>query len=77
MATPTRYRLDVLGHPCPFPLVEAAVALEQLEAGDELAIAFDCPEATRSLPAWAHTQGHEVTALDHRDGSWTITLRKA
>ena len=35
-ASGRRYQLNTLGQVCPFPLVEAKQAIEQLEVGDEL-----------------------------------------
>lgn len=77
VATRIRYRLDVLGGPCPFPVVEAAVALGQLEAGDQLAVTFDCSDALVSLPAWAAAQGHRVVETQADAGAWTIVLERA
>lgn len=73
-----RYQLNTLGQVCPFPLVEAKAAIEQLESGDELVIDFDCTQATDSIPHWAAAAGHPVTNFEQvGDASWTITVRKA
>lgn len=71
------YALDTAGDVCPFPLVDARRAMEQLQVGDQLRIDFDCTQATESLPQWAAEDGHEVTAFDRTDdAAWTITVRK-
>ena len=73
-----RYQLNTVGQVCPFPLVEAKQAIKQLEPGDELAIDFDCTQATDSIPHWAAAAGYPVTNFEQvGDASWTITVQKA
>lgn len=70
-------KLEVLGMVCPFPLVEAKQAMEELHSGDALIIDFDCTQATDSLPRWAVEEGHEVTNFEQiDDAQWTITVKK-
>ncbi|ACR16952.1 YeeE/YedE family protein [Corynebacterium kroppenstedtii] len=72
-----RFVLDTLGAVCPFPLIEAKAAMQQLSSGDELVIDFDCTQATDAIPRWAATDGHEVTNFEATDDAgWTITVRK-
>ncbi|MFB5269492.1 sulfurtransferase TusA family protein [Paenibacillus enshidis] len=72
-----RQKLEVLGMVCPFPLIEAKNAVEQLNSGDELVIDFDCTQATESIPRWAAEAGHEVTNYEQLDeAQWTITIQK-
>lgn len=69
--------LEVMGQVCPFPLVEAKSAIEEIESGDELVIKFDCTQATESLPRWAAEAGHTVTNFEQiGDAAWTISLKK-
>ncbi|MGJ3509847.1 sulfurtransferase TusA family protein [Enemella sp. A6] len=73
-----RYQLNTLGQVCPFPLVEAKQAMQQLNSGDELVIDFDCTQATDSIPHWAAAAGHPVTHFEQvGEAAWTITVRKA
>ncbi|MDN8624319.1 MULTISPECIES: YeeE/YedE thiosulfate transporter family protein [Corynebacterium] len=72
-----RFALDTLGAVCPFPLIEAKNAMQQLSSGDELVIDFDCTQATDAIPRWAATDGHEVTNFEATaDAGWTISVRK-
>ena len=72
-----RKHLQVIGMVCPFPLVEAEKAMEELSAGDELIVDFDCTQATESLPRWAVQNGHEVTSFEQTgDARWQIVIRK-
>lgn len=71
------YTLQTNGAVCPFPLIDAKNAMQQLRTGDDLIIDFDCTQATDALPQWAQEAGHEVVAFDRRgDAGWQITVRK-
>ncbi|AEP00758.1 MULTISPECIES: sulfurtransferase TusA family protein [Heyndrickxia] len=69
--------LEVMGQVCPFPLIEAKKAIEEIQPGDDLVIHFDCTQATESIPRWAAEAGHTVTNFEQLDeAAWTITVRK-
>jgi len=74
---PAVYALDTLGSVCPFPLIDAKQAMNELSDGDSLRIDFDCTQATESIPRWAADEGYEVTDF-HEDGEagWQITVKK-
>ncbi|AKT51706.1 sulfurtransferase TusA family protein [Arsenicicoccus sp. oral taxon 190] len=73
-----KYTLETEGQVCPFPLVEAKQAMEQIQVGDELIINFDCTQATDALPRWAAESGYPVTHFDRAgDAGWTITVQKS
>ncbi|KYC64269.1 hypothetical protein B4100_1721 [Heyndrickxia coagulans] len=42
--------LGVMGQLCPFPLIEAKKAIEEMQSGDDLVSHFDCTQATVSIP---------------------------
>ncbi|MEI3606646.1 sulfurtransferase TusA family protein [Pseudogracilibacillus sp. SE30717A] len=70
-------KLEVMGQVCPFPLVEAKKAIEEINSGDELVIEFDCTQATESIPRWAAEAGHSITNFEQTDvAAWTITVQK-
>lgn len=70
-------KLEVKGMVCPFPLIEAKQAIEEIGAGDELVVDFDCTQGTESIPRWAAEAGHEVTNFEATgEASWTITIKK-
>ena len=69
--------LETAGKVCPFPLIEAKDAMQQLSIGDELEVQFDCTQGTESIPRWAAEAGHEVTNYEQLgEASWTITIKK-
>lgn len=72
-----KYHLDSMGAVCPFPLIEAKDAIEQLEVGDELTIEFDCTQGTETIPRWAADNGHDVVDF-HETGNagWVISIVK-
>jgi len=70
-------KLEVLGMVCPFPLIEAQEAIQELNSGDELVVDFDCTQGTESIPRWAAEAGHTVTNFEQVDeAAWTITIQK-
>lgn len=70
-------KIDVKGLDCPIPLIEMKKALKTLEDGQLLEIEFTCPEATRSLPAYADQHEHKVVSFERLDGgAWKIVIEK-
>ncbi|VEB97731.1 Uncharacterized conserved protein [Cedecea lapagei] len=70
-------KLDVVSLVCPFPLIEAKAAMDELNSGDELVIDFDCTQATESIPQWAAEEGHSISDYQQvGDASWSITVKK-
>ncbi|WP_102691977.1 sulfurtransferase TusA family protein [Rummeliibacillus pycnus] len=69
--------LETMGQVCPFPLIEAKNAMEEIKSGEDLIINFDCTQATESIPRWAAEEGHKVTNYEQlSEASWTITVQK-
>lgn len=72
-----RFKLDTLGAVCPFPLIEAKDAMDELADGNKLVIDFDCTQATESIPQWAADNGHAVEDfVQNRNAGWQITVVK-
>lgn len=71
------FALDTLGSVCPFPLIDAKEAMNELDSGESLRIDFDCTQATESIPRWAADEGFEVTDFHEvGDAGWQITVGK-
>jgi|GEM_PF-1112105 len=69
--------LDVLGEPCPYPLVIAKQRINQVEPGGRLVVDFDCTQATESLPRWAAGAGHVIESFTKTGpAQWRIVIRK-
>jgi TusA-related sulfurtransferase len=43
----------------------------------DLVIAFDCTQATDSIPHWAAAAGYPVTNFEQVGAFWAITVQKA
>ena len=52
--------LDLTGVACPMNWVRTKLALERIEAGQELSVRLDPGEPLESVPASAREDGHEV-----------------
>ncbi|PAF52867.1 sulfurtransferase TusA family protein [Helicobacter sp. 13S00477-4] len=69
--------LQTNGLVCPFPLVEAKQAMQEIAIGEELIIYFDCTQATQSIPEWVAQEGYEVTEyIQTGDAEWKISIKK-
>jgi TusA-related sulfurtransferase len=53
--------LDLTGVVCPLNWVRTRLALEELSAGDALAVRLDPGEAIESVPRSAREEGHGVS----------------
>jgi len=69
--------LDVRGEICPYPVMKAREAMDELAPGEELEIWLDYPLALEEIPNWAEDAGHEVVAVEESGNSeWRIRLKK-
>lgn len=69
--------VDVLGEPCPYPLVIAKQKINLVEPGGRLVIDFDCNQATESIPRWALGAGHAIEAFEKTGpAQWRVVIRK-
>ena len=71
--------LDICGEVCPYTLVRALLALEEMEPGGVLRIQLDYRPALGNIPKSLPTYGHEILAVDNAagPGPWTVVVRKA
>jgi TusA-related sulfurtransferase len=56
----TATTLDLTGVACPMNWVRTKLALEKLNAGDELTVRLDAGEPLESVPRSAREDGHDV-----------------
>ncbi|PAF49987.1 oxidoreductase [Helicobacter sp. 12S02232-10] len=62
---------------CPFPLVEAKKAMQEVGINEELIIYFDCTQATQSIPEWAAEEGYDVGDFTQiGNAEWKISIKK-
>ena len=53
-------RLDCKDLHCPIPITKLAIAVGQLESGDQIEIEATDPAFEADLRAWAEMTGHEI-----------------
>jgi TusA-related sulfurtransferase len=76
MSEPSRHRLVVLGLRCPVPVLMAARAIADLQAGERLEVVGDDPEMLRDFPAWCESGGHRLLALEREAASIRCLIEK-
>lgn len=69
-----RFKLDVRGLICPYPVLKATVAMSKMEKEDVLEVLVTDPSATESIPAQGAERGYEAKVAAMGDGVWKITL---
>jgi sulfite reductase (ferredoxin) len=68
-------RKDFRGVACPLNYAKTKMALEELKAGQVLAVLLD-DEGANNCPLSAQADGHEVIAVTEEDDHWRLLLRK-
>ncbi|MDR2770905.1 MAG: sulfurtransferase TusA family protein [Clostridiales Family XIII bacterium] len=68
---------DITDAVCPLTFVRAKAALEELEAGDVLALRMNDGEPVQNVPRSVKEEGHKILKLtDNADGTYTLFVRK-
>lgn len=68
-------RLDVRGLLCPIPVQRTASRVGGLAPGTVLEVVGDDPLMRLDLATWAAREGHEVVAMEEREGVVRCRLR--
>ncbi len=69
--------VDITDVICPITFVKVKVALEDIDAGELLAIRMNDGEPVRNVPRSLKDEGHLVAAVERRvDGTFTVLVRK-
>ena len=69
--------IDLQGEVCPYTFLRTKLALEEMAAGEELAIVLDHPPAFRNVPQSLQEDGHQVLAVERRGALCVVRVRKA
>jgi len=67
--------LDCRGLSCPEPVLRTRAALAELPAGAELLVIATDPLAELDLTVFCRQTGHQLVAVDSRDGESRIRIR--
>ena len=71
-------QVDITDKVCPLTFVKAKVTLEELEAGEVLAIRMNSGEPVQNVPRSLKEEGHQILNLeDNGDGTYTLYVQKA
>ena len=69
--------VDITDVVCPVTFVKAKVALEELEAGQVLAVHMQDGEPVKNVPRSIKDEGHQILRLtDNGDGTYDLIVRK-
>lgn len=60
---PVQRAVDVLGYPCPTPVLEASKALVQVKADQNIKLISDCNAAPAEVNTWIKTTGHTLLGM--------------
>ena len=67
---------DFRGVVCPLNYVKVKLTLEQMEAGQTLAVLLD-DEGAKNVPDSAAADGHQVLSVTQQDGHWKVVVQKS
>jgi TusA-related sulfurtransferase len=67
--------VDALGTWCPVPIHLVDRAARAAEPGSEIALLADDPLIRVDLPAWCHSSGNELLALEPDGDGWVGRVR--
>ena len=76
MTIAPKLSLDFKGLLCPMPVVKIAMAVKQLNIGEEVEAVATDPGVMADIPAWARTTGNEVVCLEKRDKDFHFVIRR-
>lgn len=69
--------LDCRGMPCPRPIIELALHLEDVPVGGILAVTTDDPAAAVDVPAWCRMRSQEYAGrAESPDGTPVYLVRR-
>jgi len=69
--------LDCCGRPCPFPVIELARRVGEVEVGEVVAVVADDVAARTDVPAWCRMRGQEYAGEDAApDGTPRYLVRR-
>lgn len=72
-----RFGLDVKGFSCPYPVIFARRAMEELDSGDILELTIDNKPSCERVPAAMKKDGHQVLKVSQLEKAvWELRIKK-
>lgn len=68
--------LDVLGEPCPLPVLKVMALMRKLAVGERVEMVGDDPGIAQDIPAWCRQTGHCLLDLEEDLGVITCLIEK-
>lgn len=69
--------VDITDKVCPLTFVKAKVAIEELEAGEIIAIHMNDGEPVQNVPRSIKEEGHQILKLvNNGDGTYDLIVKK-
>ena len=60
---PVEQSVDVTGHHCPTPVLEASKSMDQVKAGQNIKLISDCKAWPVEINTWIKTTGHKLLGM--------------
>ncbi len=60
---PVEKTVDVTGHRCPTPVLEAGKSMARLNPGQNIKLISDCPASPTEVNTWIKTTGHKLLGM--------------
>ncbi len=68
--------LDMTGFFCPEPVVQTNSEIEEIDVGEVLEMLADDPSARSDMESWSKRTGHELVAVEEKDGVLRFLIRR-
>lgn len=72
-----RVVVDVLGLPCPMPVIRLAKALRPAQVGTVFEVLSDDEGAKVDIPIWCRMKRQEFLGQEDRERGWALLVRKS
>ncbi len=76
MTIAPKLSMDFKGLQCPTPVVKIALAVQQVQIGEEVEGVATDPNVMIDIPAWARKTGNEVVCLEKRENDYHFVVRR-
>ncbi|MCR4348106.1 MAG: sulfurtransferase TusA family protein [Sulfuricaulis sp.] len=60
---PVERSVDVTGHPCPTPVLEANKVMTQIKTDQNIKLISDCQASPSEVSTWANSTGHKLLGM--------------
>lgn len=76
MTIAPKLSMDFKGLRCPTPVVKIALAVSQVQIGEEVEGVATDPNVMTDIPDWARKTGNEVVCIEKRENDYHFVVRR-